>query len=397
MSSRQTRRRRSASPSYTVVRTHAELVGSRRTDDLVVDRADGCLGLGFHGREGVDDRHVRAVAVVQGVARIGRGVVIEGSTLMSVLARSPIVEPPPRACPVPPSTASLAPRWRKSAFDLARARHTKRLRPWRWLTEPVSTFRVWLATGRLSLAKRARWNRRAEAAAAADPLLSALDPHQRRAAACFEDRAMVTAGAGSGKTRAMVARAGYAARRLGTPPEGSPSSPSRTKATEEIRQRTRERLPGLQVGTIHQIARRVLKLVDGRTVQLSPMAGGRRPAAAAGRRLDPRGDRPQPGARRRPSLRRNARSAAVKDGELVERHRIPPDGREVKSRGGGRCPAGRPEGLSARLLSAGRPGGACDGERRRLARALRARPERPGAGGVRRLRGGARLEAASAR
>ena len=46
--------------------------------------------------------------------------------------------------------------WRKSAFDLARARRTKRLRPWRWLTEPVSTFRVWLATGRrLSPAKRA--------------------------------------------------------------------------------------------------------------------------------------------------------------------------------------------------------------------------------------------------
>ena len=57
------------------------------------------------------------------------------------------------------------------------------------------------------------WNRRAEAAAGADRLLSALDPYQRRAAVCFEDRAMVTAGAGSGKTRTMVARAGYAARR----------------------------------------------------------------------------------------------------------------------------------------------------------------------------------------
>ncbi len=33
------------------------------------------------------------------------------------------------------------------------------------------------------------------------------------------------------------------------------------------------------------------------------------------------------------ALRRNARSAAVKDGELVERHRIPPDGCEVKSYG----------------------------------------------------------------
>ena len=90
--------------------------------------------------------------------------------------------------------------WRKSTFDLAKARRRKRLRPWRWLTDPAATFRIWLATRRLSPAARARWNRRAEAAAAVDPLLSALDPHQRRAAACFEDRAMVTAGAGSGKT-----------------------------------------------------------------------------------------------------------------------------------------------------------------------------------------------------
>ena len=121
----------------------------------------------------------------------------------------------------------------------------------------MATFRVWLATGRLSPAKRARWDRRAEVAAA-DPLLSALEPHQRWAAACFKDRAMVTAGARSGKTRTMVARAGYAVRRLGTPPEAVAFVTFTNMATEEIRQRTRERLPGLQVGTIHQLARRVL-------------------------------------------------------------------------------------------------------------------------------------------
>ena len=223
--------------------------------------------------------------------------------------------------------------WRKSAFDLARARRTKRLRPWRWLTEPVATFRVWLATGRLSPAKRARWNRRAQAAATADPLLSALDPHQRRVAVCFEDRAMVTAGAGSGKTRTMVARAGYAVRRLGTPPEAVAFITFTSKATEEFRQRTRERLPGLQVGTIHQLARRVLKLVDGRTVQLSPMAEDdglrlRRIAGWIREELDR-----DPGLAADVALRRNARSAVVKDGEPVERHRIPPDGRQVKSHG----------------------------------------------------------------
>ena len=221
--------------------------------------------------------------------------------------------------------------WRQSAFDLARTRRTNRLRPWRWLTEPVATFRIWLATGGLSPAERARWNHRAEAAAAADPLLSALDSHQRRAAACFEDRAMVTAGAGAGKTRTMVARAGYAVRRLRTPPEAVAFITFTIKATEEIRQRTRERLPGLQVGTIHQLARRVLKLVDGRTVQLSPMAqddGLRRRRIASWIREEIGRD---PGLAADVALRRNARAAAVQAGEPVERHRIPPDRREVKS------------------------------------------------------------------
>ena len=39
-------------------------LGAARTDDLVVDRADGRLGLWIHGREGVDDLHPGAVAVV---------------------------------------------------------------------------------------------------------------------------------------------------------------------------------------------------------------------------------------------------------------------------------------------------------------------------------------------
>ena len=144
---------------------------------------------------------------------------------------------------------------------------------------------------------------------------------------------MVTADAGSGKTRTMmVARAGYAARRLGTPPEAIAFITFTNKATEEIRQRTRQRLPGLQVGTIHQLARRVLKLVDGRTVQLSPMAEDddlrlRQIAGWTREEIDC-----DPWLALDVALRRNARSAAVKD-EPVERHRIRPDGREVKSHG----------------------------------------------------------------
>ena len=208
-----------------------------------------------------------------------------------------------------------------------------RLRPWRWLTDPLGTFQVWLATNRLSPAARARWNRGAEAAALADPLLSALDPAQRRVAACFEDRAIVTAGAGSGKTRTMVARAGYAVRRLGTPAEAIAFITFTSKAADEIRQRTRKRLHGLQVGTIHQLARRVLELVDGRTVLLSPMAEDEalRLRCLAGWLREE--IHCHPGLLADVQLRRTARTATLKAGKLVERHRIPPDGREVKSYG----------------------------------------------------------------
>ena len=230
---------------------------------------------------------------------------------------------------IPPSGAW----WRRSVFDVARARRAKRLRPWRWLSDPLGTFRVWLAADCLSPAVRDQWNRRVEAAALADPLLSALDPAQRRAAACFEDRAMVTAGAGSGKTRTMVARAGYAVRRLGTPAEAIAFITFTSKAAEEIRQRTRERLPGLQIGTIHQLARRVLLLVDGSTVQLSPMAEDeilRLRCVAALIRQEVTRD---PGLLADVELRRNARAAEVKAGELVDPLGIPPDGRRVKSHG----------------------------------------------------------------
>ena len=54
-----------------IVREQPELPG--RTDHLVVDGSNDPLGRLIHGREGVDDRHDRAVAVVQRVADPGLG------------------------------------------------------------------------------------------------------------------------------------------------------------------------------------------------------------------------------------------------------------------------------------------------------------------------------------
>ena len=54
-----------------IVREQPELPG--RTDHLVVDGSNDSLGRRIHGREGVDDRHARTVAVVQRVTDPGLG------------------------------------------------------------------------------------------------------------------------------------------------------------------------------------------------------------------------------------------------------------------------------------------------------------------------------------
>ena len=89
--------------------------------------------------------------------------------------------------------------WRRSVADAARTARRRRLRLIAWLTRPAETFRYWLATPPVNETERRRWNERIFAAAQQDPNLAELDDSQQRAACCFEDRTIVTAGAGSGK------------------------------------------------------------------------------------------------------------------------------------------------------------------------------------------------------
>ena len=90
-----------------VVRTHAELVGSR-TDDLVVDHADGRPGLGIHGCEGVDYRHLGAplpscnVSPIRAcVSRNGRGLAAVSVLTARTVARRPQRDRPQTMNPVP--------------------------------------------------------------------------------------------------------------------------------------------------------------------------------------------------------------------------------------------------------------------------------------------------------
>ena len=225
--------------------------------------------------------------------------------------------------------------WRKSVFDRARAERTERLRFRRWLTDPAATVRIWAGTRQPPPGQRARWNRYAETDAARYRLLVRLDPYQKRAVACFEDRTMVTAGAGSGKTRTMVAHAGYAIKRLGAQPETIAFITFTGKAAREIHHRTgRMGLKGLTIGTIHKLARGVLKRVDGVTVQPDRIARdekARRERVAGWLEEEIEGD---PNLAADAALRGAARTTDPGEGEASGgEYRLPPHGPTVRSYG----------------------------------------------------------------
>ena len=223
--------------------------------------------------------------------------------------------------------------WRESCFREIRAARRRLLGLRAWLTNPRLAWRLWLELPRLSAGLRRRWNAGVVRQADADPLLRTLDKHQRRAAVCFEDRTLVTAGAGSGKTRTMVARALYATRRLDADPRTIAFVTFTTKAAEEIRERTSRALPGLEAGTIHQLARHVIRIVEGRTVQLSPLAEDETLKRQKIREWlvdEVRGD---PTLLADKQLRRNALRRDLAEGKPVDAFRAPPDGRKMKSHG----------------------------------------------------------------
>ena len=70
-----------------VVRIHPELL--RSAHDLVVDRAYDRFGIRIHGREGVDDRHPGAVAVVQGVAALEQALALTSMGRARAACRAP--------------------------------------------------------------------------------------------------------------------------------------------------------------------------------------------------------------------------------------------------------------------------------------------------------------------
>ena len=236
-----------------------------------------------------------------------------------------------------PWHSALTPRpgtwWRASVLEILQRGRAERLSIRRWLRHPVLTFQEWVATPVWTETRRRRWNRTIRMTADRDPLLADLDPDQRAAASCFEDRTIVTAGAGSGKTRTMVARAAYAATRLEVEPSRIAFVTFTTKAAAEIRSRTQERLPGLAVGTIHQLARLLVRAAGKPAIQLSGLADDEDLRTSRIQRWLAEASAKDPSLIVDRWTRLNAVYTKTDPAGPVRRHRVPPDGRLVKSHG----------------------------------------------------------------
>lgn len=104
-----------------------------------------------------------------------------------------------------------------------------------------------------------------------DPELADLNVEQRKAVTTQEDRTLVIAGAGTGKTHTMVAKA-HDTVRIGIAQPKEVAFVTFTRAAaEEIRQRCTE-LSGIEIGTIHHLAREIIVRAEGKRPRLSPLA-----------------------------------------------------------------------------------------------------------------------------
>jgi DNA helicase-2/ATP-dependent DNA helicase PcrA len=98
---------------------------------------------------------------------------------------------------------------------------------------------------------------------ASSALLAALDPDQRRAAACTDGPLLIIAGPGTGKTRTLTHRIAHLVSDRGVPPGACLAITFTNRAAEEMRERLDALLPDLggrvSVQTFHGFALRILR------------------------------------------------------------------------------------------------------------------------------------------
>ena len=164
-----------------------------------------------------------------------------------------------------PARGFEAPTRRRSGKQLSEA-----LKGWWKLARPLKAWGLYRKLRATSEASRRRANERLLRKRLADPALASLNEDQRRAVIVQEDRTLVVAGAGTGKTHTMVAKARDTVRTGVARPEEIAFVTFTRKAAQEIRDRSGD-LPGMEIGTIHHLARAVIMRVEGRKPRLSPL------------------------------------------------------------------------------------------------------------------------------
>ena len=159
---------------------------------------------------------------------------------------------------------------RRSDAQEARQRVSEALRGWWKIARPFKAWRLYRKLRATTEASRRVRNERLLRKRLADPALASLNEDQRRAVIVQEDRTLIVAGAGTGKTHTMVAKARDTVRAGIARPEEIAFVTFTRKAAQEIRDRSGD-LPGMEIGTIHHLARAVIVRVEGRKPRLTPL------------------------------------------------------------------------------------------------------------------------------
>ena len=145
------------------------------------------------------------------------------------------------------------------------------LNGWWKLRHPIIAFRLYRSRRRASESNRRAVNQCLLEGRRADPALASLNDEQRRAVLIQEDCTLIVAGAGTGKTHTMVEKARDTVRTGLVRPSQIAFVTFTRKAAGEIRSRSTN-LEGMEIGTLHHLAWRVIEMAEGRRPRLSPLA-----------------------------------------------------------------------------------------------------------------------------
>ena len=159
---------------------------------------------------------------------------------------------------------------RHSEASETRANLKAALKGWWKVARPIKAWELYQELRAASEHSRRASNRRFLARRMADASLAGLNEEQRRAVLVQEDRTLVIAGAGTGKTHTMVEKAKDTVRTGIAKSQEIAFVTFTRKAAREIHSRSSE-IEGMEIGTIHHLARRVIELAEGARPRLSPL------------------------------------------------------------------------------------------------------------------------------